>query len=83
MLRRDRGKAVRATPAEQHSRYPATDSVSRSMSAHKPRILLLYGSLREGSYSRLVIEESARLLGQMGAETRIFDPSGLNVAQNG
>jgi len=44
---------------------------------HKPRILLLYGSLRTGSYSRLAVEESARLLEAMGAETRIFDPTGL------
>ncbi len=44
---------------------------------HAPRILLLYGSLRERSYSRLVTEEAARLLDAMGAETRIFDPSGL------
>ena len=46
-------------------------------STHKPRILLLYGSLRERSYSRLVVEESARILETMGCETRIFDPSGL------
>ena len=45
--------------------------------AHKPRILLLYGSLREKSYSRLVIEESSRLLQALGAETRIFSPLGL------
>lgn len=44
---------------------------------HKPRILLLYGSLRERSFSRLVIEESARLLEQFGAETKIFNPEGL------
>lgn len=42
-----------------------------------PRILLLYGSLRERSYSRLVVEESARLLKFFGCETRIFDPSDL------
>lgn len=42
-----------------------------------PKILLLYGSLRKRSYSRLVIEESARLLALMGAETRIFNPTGL------
>tara|TARA_R110000744_G_scaffold56487_3_gene119143 strand:+ start:146 stop:880 length:735 start_codon:yes stop_codon:yes gene_type:complete len=46
-------------------------------SAHKPRILLLYGSLRERSFSRLVVEESARILQAMGAETRIFNPQGL------
>ena len=48
-----------------------------SVSEHKPRILLLYGSLRERSFSRLVVEESARILEKMGAETRIFNPSGL------
>lgn len=44
---------------------------------HPPRILLLYGSLRDRSYSRLVVEECARLLTLFGAETRIFDPSEL------
>lgn len=42
-----------------------------------PRILLLYGSLRERSYSRLCVEEAARLLQLFGCETRIFDPSSL------
>lgn len=46
-------------------------------SEHKPRILLLYGSLRERSFSRLVVEESERILQKMGAETHIFNPSGL------
>jgi arsenical resistance protein ArsH len=44
---------------------------------HSPRILLLYGSNRERSYSRLLVQEAARLLERFGAETRIFDPSGL------
>jgi arsenical resistance protein ArsH len=44
---------------------------------HPPRILLLYGSLREISYSRLAVEEAARLLRFFGAEPRIFDPSDL------
>jgi len=44
---------------------------------HKPRILLLYGSNRERSFSRLMVEEAARLLEHFGAETRVFDPSGL------
>jgi len=44
---------------------------------HKPRILLLYGSNRERSYSRLLVQEAARLLERFGAETRIFNPSGL------
>tara|TARA_A200000113_G_scaffold142195_1_gene127748 strand:+ start:84 stop:692 length:609 start_codon:yes stop_codon:yes gene_type:complete len=37
----------------------------------------LYGSLRKRSFSRLVIEESARILQALGAETRVFDPTGL------
>ena len=44
---------------------------------HKPRILLLYGSLRARSFSRLVTEEAARILHRFGAETRSFNPSGL------
>ena len=57
---------------------PTPDKVfAAAASDHKPRILLLYGSLRERSFSRLVVEESARILEKMGAETRIFNPSGL------
>lgn len=44
---------------------------------HPARILLLYGSLRETSYSRLCAEEGARVLRALGCETRFFDPSGL------
>ncbi|CAI8891973.1 arsenical resistance protein ArsH [Pseudomonas soli] len=46
-------------------------------SEHKPRILLLYGSTRERSFSRLLVEEAARLLEHFGAETKVFNPSGL------
>ncbi len=44
---------------------------------HKPRILILYGSLREVSYSRLLAEEAARILRALGAEVKCFDPKGL------
>lgn len=44
---------------------------------HPPRVLLLNGSLRERSYSRFLAQEAERLLQAFGAETRIFDPSGL------
>jgi len=44
---------------------------------HAPRILLLYGSLRKRSFSRLVNEEAARILHRFGAESRTFCPSGL------
>ncbi len=46
-------------------------------SRQAPRFLLLYGSLRERSYSRLLAQEAARLLEAMGGETRLFDPAGL------
>ena len=49
----------------------------RGIFTHPPRILLLYGSLRERSYSRLLTEEAARILERLGAETRIYDPHGL------
>lgn len=49
----------------------------QARATHPPRILLLYGSLRERSYSRFLTQEAARLLEAMGAETRIFDPQGL------
>lgn len=55
----------------------ATQLRSVSPSTHAPRILLLYGSLRERSFSRLLVEEAARLLSAMGAEVRVFNPSGL------
>jgi arsenic resistance protein ArsH len=42
-----------------------------------PRILLLYGSLRKRAFSRLCVEEAARLLQFFGCDTRIFDPSTL------
>ena len=46
-------------------------------SEHAPRILMLYGSLRERSYSKLLTQEAARLLEGMGAEVRIYNPEGL------
>lgn len=44
---------------------------------HPPRILLLYGSLRERSFSRLVAEESKKILDALGCEAKIFNPSDL------
>jgi arsenic resistance protein ArsH len=47
---------------------------------HPPRILLLYGSLRERSFSRFLTFEAARILEHFGAEVRIFDPMELPMA---
>jgi arsenic resistance protein ArsH len=59
------------TPIDTDAFLPRNDTQT------KPRILLLYGSLRERSFSRLATEEAARILEFFGAETRTYNPSGL------
>jgi arsenic resistance protein ArsH len=57
---------------------PTADKlVSPNNDHHAPRILLMYGSLRERSFSKLLTFEAARLLEAMGAQTKVFDPTGL------
>lgn len=57
---------------------PTTASLGiKPVATRPPRILLLYGSLRERSYSKLLVLEAERLLQTMGCETRVFDPTGL------
>ena len=56
------------------------DAISSKLDAcdrAAPRILILYGSVRERSYSRFAAEEAGRLLTKMGADVKIFNPSGL------
>lgn len=60
-----------------HLRLPDLEALRRPFSTHKPRILILYGSLRQVSFSRLLAMEAKRLLEHFGAEVRVFDPSGL------
>ncbi|KQW29359.1 NADPH-dependent FMN reductase [Rhizobium sp. Root274] len=60
-----------------HLRLPDLDALRRPFSAHKPRILILYGSVRQVSYSRLLAMEAKRLLEHFSAEVKVFDPSGL------
>jgi len=54
----------------------------KQFSTHKPRVLILYGSLREKSFSRFAAEESGRILESMGAEVKFFDPKGLPLFDN-
>jgi arsenic resistance protein ArsH len=54
----------------------------RTVSQHAPRILLLFGSLRATSYSRLLTLEAERILRHFGAETRVFDPHGLPLVDS-
>jgi arsenical resistance protein ArsH len=77
-------------PGEEHT-FPALRAdlfdvptqerlTGRGAFQHRPRFLILYGSLRERSYSRLLAFEAARLLEAMGGDVRIFDPTGLPLA---
>jgi arsenic resistance protein ArsH len=72
--------ALSNTPNIEPKHFRAIDKnklVPVKLSKHAPRILLLYGSLRKTSYSRLMTEEAARILNLLGAETQTFNPSGL------
>jgi arsenic resistance protein ArsH len=53
-----------------------------TISQHAPRILLLYGSLRATSYSRLLTLEAQHILRRFGADARVFDPHGLPLADS-
>ncbi|MDK1386983.1 arsenical resistance protein ArsH [Sinorhizobium sp. 8-89] len=61
----------------EHLRLPDREALRPPFATHPPRILILYGSLRAVSYSRLLAQEAARLLTHFGCEVRIFDPAGL------
>lgn len=64
--------------SEAHFRAPdAARLLPDCDTPHRPRILLLYGSLRPRSFSRLMSEEAARVLHRLGADPRTFNPSGL------
>jgi len=62
-----------------HSVASCLESLGLTGPDHAPRVLILYGSLREQSYSRYLAEESARVLGAFGAEVEVFRPNDLPV----
>ena len=61
---------------------PTLEKVQAKALNHPPRILLLYGSNRERSYSRLAVLEAGRILEQFGAEVKIFHPKGLPLPED-
>ncbi len=66
-----------------HLDVPDLDKLAPAqLSTHAPRILLLYGSLRERSYSKLLTLEAERILRHFGADTRVFDPHGLPMVDS-
>jgi arsenic resistance protein ArsH len=73
----DRDAFTNALPKIDATLFRAPALPQNHAAGHQPRILLLYGLVRERSYSRLASEEAARILQAMGAETRTFNPSGL------
>ncbi|NRA22751.1 MAG: arsenical resistance protein ArsH [Oceanospirillaceae bacterium] len=68
-------------PTHDLSSVDATISQSERP-GHPVKILILYGSLREGSYSKKLALESAEILRSFGAQVRIFDPQGLPIYQS-
>lgn len=61
---------------------PNFEDVQAQQLPHPPRILLLYGSNRERSYSRFAVMEAGRILQYLGAEVRIFHPKGLPLPED-
>jgi arsenic resistance protein ArsH len=61
---------------------PTLEQVQAKALDHSPRILLLYGSNRERSYSRLAVMEAGRILEHFGAEVKIFHPKGLPLPED-
>ena len=61
---------------------PTLEQVQAKALDHPPRILLLYGSNRERSYSRLAVMEAGRILEHFGAEVKIFHPKGLPLPED-
>lgn len=62
--------------------HPIDGALLGDTLAHKPRVLMLYGSLRKRSYSKLLTFEAKRLLELLGADVRVFDPAGLPLVDD-
>ncbi len=74
------------TPNIDDALFPGVDRaalMTPPAKTHPPRILILYGSLRPRSFSRLSGEEAGRILTRLGADVRYFNPSGLPLVDDG
>ncbi|MBK3405256.1 arsenical resistance protein ArsH [Methylorubrum populi] len=70
--------------SEAHFEVPTAERVEvPTPLTHAPRFLILYGSLRERSFSRFLAYEAVRLLERMGGEVRIFHAHGLPLPDDG
>ncbi|MEO1206289.1 MAG: arsenical resistance protein ArsH [Pseudomonadota bacterium] len=83
MTERDTPETTPQLDDDAFSQIEPTRLTAGTRSAHPPRILMLYGSARETSYSRLLTFEAERLLKKMGCETKVFDPRGLPLPDDG
>ncbi|MCG9515453.1 arsenical resistance protein ArsH [Acinetobacter pittii] len=61
---------------------PTFEEIQAQQLEHPPRILLLYGSNRERSYSRFAVLTAGRILEYLGAEVKIFHPKGLPLPED-
>ncbi|MGB1932929.1 MAG: NAD(P)H-dependent oxidoreductase, partial [Candidatus Puniceispirillaceae bacterium] len=68
---------------DKHALHPVDHDRLGTEDKTPVRIALLYGSLRKRSYSRLLSEEAMRILQALGAECRIYNPSGLPLPDDG
>ena len=67
---------------EELFQIPELEKLNFQANSYPPRFLMLYGSLRERSYSHLLTYEAARLLTAMGGEVKIYDPTGLPLVDS-
>ncbi|TFH24456.1 MAG: arsenical resistance protein ArsH [Myxococcales bacterium] len=74
-------RAMQTIEAElpNHTVASSLEALNVTGSDHPPRVLVLYGSLREVSFSRYLALEVERVLAHFGAEVRVFNPEGLPV----
>jgi len=63
--------------APEHTIENTIAELKKPISTHAPRILMLYGSLREESYSKKLTFEAKSILESFGAEVKVFDPTEL------